>query len=306
MVSETVQTASGPRKRTAPTPARDGGGRRQGRPGIRWGRVLAIAGACLVTLAFLFPVLWMVSISLKLPRDIFSSSPRLFSELTSTNYTSYFQQARILPRMINTVIVAGGSAIVSMVVGSMAGYALSRLRMRGAGVVAGLILASRAVPPIALVVPMFLVARKLQLTDQYITVILAYMTFLIPYVVWLMQAFFRGLPRELEESAMVDGCTRFGAFFRIIVPCSLSGLVSTLIYCIILAWEELLFALVLTNDHAVTIPVAIAGMAADTERGGLWGPLAAVGVLTVLPVVVFALAVQKYLVKGLADGATKG
>nr|WP_306292944.1 ABC transporter permease subunit [Streptomyces tsukubensis] len=94
--------------------------------------------------------------------------------------------------------------------------------------------------------------------------------------------------------------------FRIIVPCSLGGLVSTLIYCIILAWEELLFALVLTNDRAVTIPVAIAGMAADTEQGGLWGPLAAVGVLTVLPVVIFALAVQKYLVKGLADGATKG
>nr|WP_218670009.1 carbohydrate ABC transporter permease [Streptomyces tsukubensis] len=209
MVSETVQAPSGARKRPAPG-ARHG--RRVGRPGIKWGRVLAITGAVLVTLAFLFPVLWMVIISLKLPRDIFTAPPRIFSELTSVNYTSYFKQARILPRMINTVIVAGGSAVISMVVGSMAGYALSRLRMRGAGVVAGLILASRAVPPIALVVPMFLVARKLQLTDQYITVILAYMTFLIPYVVWLMQAFFRGLPRELEESAMVDGCTRFGAF----------------------------------------------------------------------------------------------
>ncbi|GAA3150655.1 MULTISPECIES: carbohydrate ABC transporter permease [Nonomuraea] len=272
----------------------------------RAGRYAAIAGACLVTLLFLLPVLYMVNVSFKLPKDIFTVPPRWLSELTFDNYTSYFEQARILPRMINTVIVAAGASIISMVAGSMAGYALSRMKMRGAGVVGGLILASRAVPPIALVVPLFLVARKLGLTDQYITVILAYVTFLVPYVVWLMRAFFRSLPPELEEAAMLDGCTRFGAFFRIIVPTSLTGLISTLIFCIILAWEELLFALILTNDKAVTIPVAIAGIAADTEKGGLWGPLAAVGVLTVLPVVIFALAVQKYLIKGLADGATKG
>lgn len=272
----------------------------------RLGRIATITAAILVTLAFLYPVIYMVSISFKLPKDIFTIPPKWISEITFDNYVSYFHQARILPRMINTIIVASGAAVISMVAGSMAGYALSRMRMRGAGVVGGLILASRAVPPIALVVPMFLVARKLGLTDQYITVILAYVTFLVPYVVWLMRAFFMSLPRELEEAAMIDGCSRIGAFFRIIVPCSLTGMVSTLIFCIILAWEELLFALILTNDKAVTIPVAIAGMAADTEKGGLWGPLAAVGTLTVLPVVIFALAVQKYLIKGLADGATKG
>ncbi|MEV4186808.1 carbohydrate ABC transporter permease [Streptosporangium canum] len=285
---------------TAPAPK----GRGTGRSSL--GRIATIAAAILVTLAFLYPVIYMVSISFKLPKDIFTVPPKWISTVTFDNYVSYFNQARILPRMINTIIVAAGASIISMVAGSMAGYALSRMRMRGAGVVGGLILASRAVPPIALVVPMFLVARKLGLTDQYITVILAYVTFLVPYVVWLMRAFFKSLPKELEEAAMIDGCSRFGAFFRIIVPCSLTGMVSTLIFCIILAWEELLFALILTNDKAVTIPVAIAGIAADTEHGGLWGPLAAVGTLTVLPVVIFALAVQKYLIKGLADGATKG
>ncbi|MEU0480526.1 carbohydrate ABC transporter permease [Streptosporangium sp. NPDC006013] len=280
------------------------GSRKTGRG--RLGRIATITAAILVTLAFLYPVIFMISISFKLPKDIFTIPPKWISEITFDNYVSYFHQARILPRMINTIIVATGAAIISMVAGSMAGYALSRMRMRGAGVMGGLILASRAVPPIALVVPMFLVARKLGLTDQYITVILAYVTFLVPYVVWLMRAFFKSLPKELEEAAMIDGCSRIGAFFRIIVPCSLTGMVSTLIFCIILAWEELLFALILTNDKAVTIPVAIAGIAADTEKGGLWGPLAAVGTLTVLPVVIFALAVQKYLIKGLADGATKG
>ena len=164
----------------------------------------------------------------------------------------------------------------------------------------------RSVPPIALAVPMFLVARSLDLTDRHITLILAYCTFLIPYVMWLMRGFFLTLPRELEESATLDGCSRFGAFFRIIVPISLPGLLSTFIFSVILAWEELLFALVLTNRFATTIPVAVAGIAGDTVNGANWGALTAVGTLTVIPVVIFALAVQKWLIAGLADGATKG
>ena len=123
---------------------------------------------------------------------------------------------------------------------------------------------------------------------------------------WLMRGFFMSLPVELEEAAKLDGCSRFGAFFRVIVPISLPGLLSTLIFSVILAWEELLFALVLTNRVATTIPVAIAGIAGDTVNGANWGALTAVGTLTVIPVVVFALLVQKWLIKGLADGATKG
>jgi len=272
----------------------------------RLGRGLRIGGSIAATLVFLFPVLWMISTSLKLPRDIFVSPPRWFSTVTLENYTSYFTQADIGPRMINTVIVAVGAGLLSIIAGAMAGYALARLPIRGAGLIGGLILASRGVPPIALAVPMFLVARRFNLTDQHITLILAYCTFLIPYVMWLMRSFFLALPKELEESAMLDGASRLGAFFRIIVPCSLPGLISTLIFSIILAWEELLFALVLTNREAATIPVAIAGMAADTEQGAMWGPLTAVGTLTVIPVVVFALFVQKWLIKGLAEGATKG
>ena len=117
---------------------------------------------------------------------------------------------------------------------------------------------------------------------------------------------FKALPEELEEAAKIDGCTRFGAFFRIIVPISLPGLLSTLIFSIILAWEELLFALVLTNRAASTVPVVISGIAGDTVNGANWGALTAVGTMTVIPVVIFALLVQKWLIQGLADGATKG
>ena len=175
----------------------------------------------------------------------------------------------------------------------MAGYALARIRLRGAATFGVLILLSRGVPPIALAVPMFLVARQLGLTDKHITLILAYSTFLIPYVMWLMRSFFISLPKELEESALIDGCSRYGAFFKIILPISLPGLISTLIFSMILAWEELLFALVLTNRVASTIPVAIAGIAGDTINGANWGALTAVGTITVVPVVDLCLARSK-------------
>lgn len=270
------------------------------------GRYVRITSGVVACLLFLFPVFWMVLTSFKMPRDIFTTPPTLFFTPTLETYISYMSRADIPYRMLNTVIVAFGSAFISIIAGSMAGYALARIRLRGAGTLGALILLSRGVPPIALAVPMFLVARSLGLTDKHITLILAYCTFLIPYVMWLMRGFFMALPKELEESAMIDGCTRFGAFFRIIVPISLPGILSTMIFSVILAWEELLFALVLTNRNASTIPVSIAGIAGDSVNGANWGALTAVGTLTVVPVVIFALLVQKWLIQGLADGATKG
>ncbi len=272
----------------------------------RLGHRIRIAAGLVACLVFLFPVFWMVLSSFKDQRDIFTMPPTLFFTPTLETYASYMQRADINRRLINTIIVATGAGVLSIAAGAMAGYALARIRLKGAATIGVLILLSRGVPPIALAVPMFLVARSLGVTDKHITLILAYCTFLIPYVMWLMRGFFLALPKELEESAMIDGCSRFGAFFKIIVPISLPGLLSTLIFSMILAWEELLFALVLTNRNASTIPVAIAGIAGDTVNGANWGALTAVGTITVIPVVVFALLVQKWLIQGLADGATKG
>ena len=270
------------------------------------GRHVRIVAGVAVSLLFLFPVFWMVMTSFKQQVDIFTTPPKLFFTPTFSTYAEYLQRADIVRRLINTVIVAVGAGVLSIIVGAMSGYALARIKLRGAHTFGLLILLSRGVPPIALAVPMFLVARKMGLADQHITLILAYCTFLIPYVMWLMRSFFVSLPRELEESAMIDGCSRYGAFFKIIVPISMPGLLSTLIFSMILAWEELLFALVLTNRFASTMPVAIAGIAGDTVNGANWAALTAVGTITVIPVVIFALLVQKWLIQGLADGATKG
>lgn len=272
----------------------------------RFGHYLRVSAGVLACVIFLFPIMWMVVTSFKDQRDIFTSPPVLFFTPTIEHYVTYLQRPDIQRRLINTVIVALGSAVLSIIAGSMAGYALARIRLRGASLIGVIILMSRGVPPIALAVPMFLVARNLGLTDKHITLVLAYCTFLIPYVMWLMRGFFLSLPKELEESAMLDGCSRFGAFFKIIVPISLPGILSTMIFSMILAWEELLFALVLTNRNASTIPVAIQGIAGDTINGANWAALTAVGTITVLPVALFALLVQKWLIQGMSDGATKG
>lgn len=270
------------------------------------GHNLRIGAGVLACVLFLLPVFWMVLTSFKQPKEIFTTPPTFFFTPSLTNYIGSFTHSDVPGRLLNTAIVAFGAGALSIVAGAMAGYALVRLPLKGAGFIGTLILMSRGVPPIALAVPMFLVARKFGLTDHHITLILAYCTFLIPYVMWLMRGFFQSIPRELEEAALLDGCGRFGAFFRIIVPIALPGILSTFIFSVILAWEELLFALVLTNREATTLPVAIAGIAGDTVNGANWGALTAVGTLAVLPVVVFALLVQKWLIQGMADGATKG
>lgn len=269
------------------------------------GHYVRVVSSVIVSLLFLFPIFWMVLTSFKQQVDIFTVPPKLFFEPTFDSYIRYFQRSDIVGKLANTVIIASCSALLSIVVGSMAGYALARIKLKGANAFGVIILLSRGVPPIALAVPIFLVARKYGLTDKHITLIIAYATFLIPYVMWLMRGFFLSLPRELEEAALIDGCSRFGAFIRIIVPLSMPGLISTFIFSMILSWEELLFALVLTNREATTIPVAIAGIAGDTDTGANWGALTAVGTATVIPVVIFALFIQKWLIQGLADGTTK-
>jgi multiple sugar transport system permease protein len=265
-----------------------------------------VAAGVVVCAVFLLPLGWMLLTSLKLQRDIFTTPPTFFFTPTLSQYAEAMTNNGLADKMLNTVVVAFGSSVLSVAAGSMAGYALARLRIRGAGLIGMLILASRGVPPIAVAVPMFLVARSLGLTDTHATLILAYCSFIIPYVMWLSRGYFLALPAELEESATLDGCSRMGTFFRVILPVSVPGLLATFIFSIVLAWEELLFAMVLTNRHATTFPVAIAGMVGDTDKGANWGALAAAGMITVIPVVVVALLVQKWLIRGLADGATKG
>lgn len=262
-----------------------------------------IVAMCLVTV---MPLLWMVSTSFKEGIDIFAMPPKIFTKPTLKNYTDYVVQSGVLPRYKNTVIVALGTSVFCMILGSLSGYALARTKFSGAGVLSYLILASRLFPPIVIVVPMFTIFRRVGIFDTHFALILAYSSFVLPYVVWLMRGYFKELPTGIDECALIDGCTPLGAFLRVVVPCSLPSIAATTVFAMILCWNEFLFAMVLTSSRASTIPVAITTLTHDLDRGGVvWGPLTAVGTMIMLPVLVLGLSIQKVLVRGLTMGATK-
>ena len=158
-------------------------------------------------------------------------------------------------------------------------------------------------PPFGVLIPFYLMFSRMGLLDRRISLVIVYMVFNLPFVVWMMRSFFSELPLELEESAMVDGCTRWGAFARIALPLALPGLAATMIFCVIMSWNEFLFALLLTGTQAKTAPVALYGFV--TFREVLWGPLFAAGTIITAPVLVFTLLAQKHLVRGLTMGAIK-
>lgn len=170
---------------------------------------LIIIGMCLVTV---LPLLWMVTTSFKEPLDIFALPPKVFFKPTLANYPDSMSRTDVIPRYKNTLIVAVSTSVLCMLLGSLSGYALARTKFRGAGLLSYLILASRLFPPIVIVVPMFTIFRRLGLIDTHLGLVIAYSSFVLPYVVWLMRGYFKELPDGIDECALIDGCTPFGAF----------------------------------------------------------------------------------------------
>ena len=259
-------------------------------------------------LFFLFPLYWLVATALKTQAEMFSMPPVWWPERFALDYFRDILFRSSFGRLAwNSVVVAGGSTLLSVVVGTMGAYSLSRFRLPF-GLnrhISFWILSTRMFPPIVSIVPLFLIMRSLDLVDTRLALILAYSVFNLPFVVWMMKGFFDELPRELEESALIDGDTPFGAFRRIILPLVRPGLAATAVFCLIVAWNEFLFALVLTQtEAALTLPVGIANQVTQYEIR--WGAMSAAGVVAMIPLFVFALLVQRHLVRGLSYGAVKG
>ena len=261
-----------------------------------------------VLVATLTPVYWMLTISLKREVDQFAVPPRWFSfSPTLEHYSDAFLNRSFGQYLLTSMIVAICSTFCALVIGTIAAYALARLRMpRGLNRKLSLwILSTRMFPPIVTAVPLFLMMRDLHLLNTRLSLIILYTGFNLPFVVWMMRGFFVEVPRELEEAAMVDGDTRVGALRRVLLPLVAPGLAATAVFCLIISWNEFLFALVLTQtDAAMTLPVGIAGRVTQYEIK--WGVMSAAGVVAMLPILVFAMAVQRYLVRGLSLGAVKG
>jgi multiple sugar transport system permease protein len=275
-------------------------------------RVFIHVAAVFVALIFLAPFAWLLIASVSspvellqiplkwIPRHIsFGRYEQIFSS-TGENIFANFRAA-----LINSVIVASATVAISMTVGVFGAYAFARLRFRGSRAALLLFLSTYMVPPIALVIPMYLIMVKLSLLDNRLGLIIVYCSFATPFVLWIMGNYFQTIPRELEDAARVDGCSRIGALFRVILPLARPGLLSTMLFAFLIAWDEFLYALIFTSTNASkTIPVAIAEFTGRYTTD--FGLQAAGGILAAVPPVLIAVVFQRYIVGGLSAGAVKG
>lgn len=278
-----------------------------GHGAVAWraGRVVLSYAAMLIALLFfLFPYYWMVSAAFKGPGDVTAYPPVWIFEPTMENFVELFRDLGAMQALTNSLIIVGISTCLAIIFGSMAAYALARFEIKGKEMIALEILLFRMVPPIVSVIPLFILARKLGIFDTYWVLIAIYTSMGLPLAVWVMRVFTQEIPKSIEEAAMIDGCNRLGALYRVTIPLMLPGLVATIVIVFMFAWNEYLFASLLTSQDARTLPVMTA--VSIKPRAISWGVASAAGALMSLPVVVLALLVQRYLVRGLTFGVIKG
>lgn len=256
-----------------------------------------------VMVFFMFPIVWLVMASFKTPLDTFAIPPKLFFWPTVENYLKVFRQHNFFSYYRNTILVAVSSTFFAMVFGTLGAYALSRYTFKGKGAIAGWILGSRFTPPIAVLLPVFVLVKNVGLLDTYYPLILLYTLANLAFVVWMMRSFLDDVPIELDEAAWVDGATTLEVLWRIVLPLARGGLATTAIFCIILSWNEFLWALMLTYQSATTLPVTMNAFV--MESGIAWGQMAAASVLVTTPLLIFALLIQRQFIRGLTFGAIK-
>jgi len=266
------------------------------------------SGAYLILFAALlfavFPTFWILSTSVKTRMDIFAIPPKWIFGPTLEHFLIVLTDFPFGKFLFNSLVVSTSTTMVAIALGTPAAYGFARYAFRGSKDLSFWILSLRMAPPIAFILPLYLLISNLKLLDTQLALIVVDLTFALPIVVWIMIGFFQGIPRELEESALVDGSSRLGVFWRIVLPLSLPGLWTTAVISFIFCWNEFLYALILTGSNAMTLPVAISAF--NTQRGILWGEMGAASVIAILPVLTFATFVHRHFVKGLTLGAVKG
>ena len=309
---------------------------RKGR--ARIGRTIRIALAVIACCIFMIPVFWMGVTALK-PRDSIVTVPpslvfkpgldgfvRLFGEMSTLSKTEievYKQrtdlnwmeqialargqkiigQSQFVGRLLNSLIIAGGSTIVAVLLGTLAAYAFSRFRLPGQSDLLFFILSTRMLPAVVVTIPIFLMYRRVGLYDTHIGMILLYTAFNLSFSVWLLKGFMDDIPREYEEAALVDGYSRWQAFIRLVLPQAVTGIATAAVFCLMFAWNEFAFALMLTSDRARTAPPSLTSIVGTGQRE--WGATAAGVLLFLLPVLVITFLMRKYLLRGITFGAIR-
>ena len=269
------------------------------------GRVLTYLALGVAALLVAFPIYWMIITSLKLPKEIYrvpSLWPQVF---TLDNYEKLLADGSFFLALRNSFIVSTVVTIVSVIISSFAAYSMVRFRYRFKGIIGRIILFAYLTPASLLFIPISIVMAQLRLGNSLVGLILVYLTFSLPLSTWLLQGYFRGVPRELEEQGMIDGHTRIGALLRIVLPLSAPGIAAVAIFTFTGAWNELLFALVLiTSESQRTAPLALNYLITSDVLP--WGPLMAGAVISSIPLMVLYFIAQRFMVAGMTAGSVKG
>ncbi len=297
------EAVPGPAADPAPPSTRTSG-RGRGRAVVEGGLLLALA------VAMLFPVLWILETSIKQGRDVYAVPAEFIGfEVTLDNYRNVFTdgaggRSDLSVAFLNSVIVAGASTVLATILGVPAAWAYSRFTLKAKKDQLFFILSTRFMPPVVVVIPIFLMYRDLGLINTKLGLVLIYAAFNVPFTIWMMKGFVDEVPAEYEDAAMLDGYTRFQAFWRVTLPLLIPGIAATAVFALIFSWNEFVFAIFLTSSEDVrTAPPAIAGLIGGTTVD--WGLVAASATVFALPVLVFAYLVRKHLVAGVTLGAVR-
>jgi multiple sugar transport system permease protein len=275
---------------------------------IRPGRVFAYLVLIALGIIGAAPFLYLALLSTKRRIEILAQVPPKLDFNWATivkNYTEVLYGQGMLHFVTNSIVVVGAATIIALIIGTPAAYAFSRIRFRGSEGLASWILSLRFMPPIAVAIPLFLMVKGIGLQDSYPGLVLPYVAFSLPLVVWIMIGFFDEIPREIDEAALVDGCSRVGILWRVMLPLVRPGMVTAALFGAIFIWNEFLVALyVIDSRDYQTISLGAATLV-SAQRPIDWNIAAAVGVVTVIPILLFSLLVQRYIVRGLTAGAVK-
>jgi N,N'-diacetylchitobiose transport system permease protein len=268
-------------------------------------RLIANTIGLFVLAVMIFPVYWMVATSFKPPRDILRFEPKWIpSPFTLDNFDDAVHRPYFWDNVKNSVIIVTVVVVLSLVIGFLAALAVARFSFYGRRAFIVVIIGVQMIPATALIIPLYILLARADQVDRLTGVIITYLTFVLPFTIWTLRGFVMGIPRDLEEAAMVDGCTRFGAFVRILLPLIAPGLVATSVFAFVQAWNEFIFAYVLlSSQEHQTLTVWLASF--TTSRGTAWGPLMAAATLTSLPVVIFFALASRKVAFGLTAGAVR-
>ena len=259
----------------------------------------------LLAIVYMFPIFWTITVSLKTTVDALEYPPRLLFLPTLKNYRDVWATGNFLKYCLNSVIIAVSATTIGLLLGTPAAYVLARAkyRPRGAKYILFGILSTRVIPQITFMIPFFIFFRRLHLIDTHVSVVVMQLTIILGFGIWLMRSYFLEIPVELEESAMIDGCSYFQAFSRIIMPLAGPSLATTAIFSFNYSWNEFLYALILTGQRTKTVPLGVYNWVSYEEIN--WGGLTAMAILALVPIITFYFFVQRGLVRGLTMGAVK-